>query len=80
MMIGAAIAYPIILGFLWVAAPGGSQPMFPAEPRVLGIIPADALIPIVGLTTYLVGFAWMLRIYRTSHLEPERTGWRYRDF
>ena len=79
IMIGAAIAYPIVLGVLWVAAPGFMEPMFSEEPRVLGIISAVTLLSIAGWTTYLVGLVWMLRIFRTSHLEPEPTGWRYRD-
>jgi hypothetical protein len=71
--IGATLVWPLIIGFLWVATPGGFGQMSHQRPWY-----NDAL-PWIAWGVYLVGLAWMIRIYRTSHLEPEPTGWRYRD-
>jgi hypothetical protein len=73
-MIGAALALPLLVAFTWVAAPGSIEPMFAPQPPWY----ADAL-PWFGVAVYLIGLIWMARIHRTSHLEPEPSGWRYRD-
>jgi hypothetical protein len=36
-------------------------------------------VPLSALLVYFIGLAWMLRIHRRSHLEPETSSWRYRD-
>jgi hypothetical protein len=72
-MIGASVVCPILIGFLWVAQPALSGGMFYVEPWC-----ATAL-PFAAWGVYLFGLAWMIGIYRTSHLEPETTNWRYRD-
>ena len=73
-MIEAALALPLLAGFLWVARPGGPSPMFASEPPSYA-----AAVPWLAVGLYLVGLAWMVRIHRTSHLEPETSSWRYRD-
>ena len=35
-------------------------------------------LPWLGWAVYAVGLAWMVRIYRLSHREPETSFWRYR--
>jgi hypothetical protein len=70
--IGAALVWPLLIGFLWVASPGftGSslyRPWFGDAPLCF------------GCAMYATGLAWMIRIYRTSHVEPETSSWRYRD-
>jgi hypothetical protein len=71
-MIGASLVCPILIGFLWLAQPGSGGISY-VEPWY-----ATAL-PFVAWGVYFFGLAWMIRIYRTSHLEPETTNWRYRD-
>ena len=39
----------------------------------------EIVLPWAGWAVYLSGLAWMIRIYRTSHLEPDTSSWRYRD-
>jgi len=73
-MIEAALALPLLAGFLWLATPGGPSPMFAPEPPWYA-----AAVPWLAVGLYLVGLAWMVRIHRTSHLEPETSSWRYRD-
>jgi len=73
-MIEAALALPLLAGFLWVATPGGPSPMFAPGPPWYA-----AAVPWLAVGLYLVGLAWMVRIHRTSHLEPETSSWRYRD-
>lgn len=70
--IGAALVWPLVIGFLWIASPGGFRPVFYERPWF-----ADAL-PWIASFAYLIGLAWMVRIYRTSHLEPETSNWRFR--
>ena len=72
-MIEAALALPLLAGFLWVATPGGPSPMFAPEPPWYA-----AAVPWLAVGLYLVGLAWMVRIHRTSHLESERSSWRDR--
>ena len=39
-----------------------------SQPRVLDVVP----VSIAGwIAFYFVGLAWMIRIYRTFHLEPD---------
>jgi len=71
-MIGAALALALLVGFLWVASPGGIEGISYEPPWYAGLVPLAA----VGL--YVTGLAWMIRIYRTSHLEPDPSSWRYR--
>jgi hypothetical protein len=73
-MIGAALALPVLVAFLWVAAPGAIEPMFAPEPPWYAIA-----LPWAAVGVYLTGLGWMIRIHRTSHLEPEPPNWRYRD-
>jgi hypothetical protein len=68
----AMILLAVMLGglmlFLWVAAPGfsGGQPWFEAPLRW------------AGWAVYVLGLAWMVRIYR-SRTETSREYWRYRS-
>ena len=73
-MIGAALALPVLVALLWVASPGGIEPMFASEPPWYAIA-----LPWAAVGAYLIGLGWMIRIHRTSHLEPEPRSWRYRD-
>ena len=51
-------------------------PMIGPRPDVLGL-PADVAYRVAGLVPVLVGFAWMVRIFRGPLDEPPL--WRYRD-
>ena len=39
----------------------------------------ETAVPWVAIGLYAIGLAWMIRIHRTSHLEPETSSWRYRE-
>jgi len=68
-----AVVAPLVVGFLVIAAPGGSTPMF-WRPSLL-----ETLLPWAGPAAYVVGLAWMIRIYRTDP-EVGESPWRYREF
>ena len=70
--IALAIAAVIAVGFLFLMAPTIHQPMFEREFWV-----ADALLAL-GVFGLIVGFGWMIRIYRATP-EPDPRIWRYRD-
>lgn len=57
-------------------APLADGPMSGPRPAVLGL-PVNVLLSVVGLVQVLVGFGWMVRIFRGSRDEPP--AWRYRD-
>jgi hypothetical protein len=77
MMIGtSSLVFPIVL---WVALPHFFEPTFGIKTPVFENVPDDLLVLIAASIAYLVGVAWMIRIYRTSHLEPDASSWRYRD-
>ena len=68
-----AVVAPLVAGFLLLAAPatmGGGY----FEPPLW-----QQLIPWAGVAAYVVGLAWMIRIYRT---DPEacESPWHYREF
>jgi hypothetical protein len=54
-----------------------------AQPHYMGggdFNPFDAWISWVGIVSYLVGFGWMIRIYRsTLDAEARRSSWRSRS-
>ncbi len=65
-----AAAIIVMVGFLFVTAPAGTSPMFG---------PASSDLPyFVALLGLVVGFAWMIRIYRAKP-EPDPHIWRYRE-
>jgi hypothetical protein len=70
-MIGVALTVPFFAVFLWVASPGGFGSIS------YGPIWSEVLPQLVAVAVYLTGLAWMMRIYRTSLLEPETSSWRY---
>ncbi len=50
------------------------------NPRsVPSLLDHPLFVPLSALLVYFIGLAWMLRIHRRSHLEPETSSWRYRD-
>jgi len=51
-------------------------PLTDHRAAVLGL-PANTALALGGLVPVLVGFGWMLRIFRGSRDEPP--AWRYRD-
>ena len=72
----SALAFPILT---WVALPWYFQVTFGGPlARIWDDAPNDLLVLIAASAAYLVGLGWMIRIYRTSHLEPDASGWRYR--
>jgi hypothetical protein len=71
IMIVATVVYPFVISFLWIAEPGFTGGF--AEPWYV------AALPVAAWAVYLAGLSWMIRIYRTSHLEPDTSNWRYRD-
>jgi hypothetical protein len=76
MIATSALAFPIVLSVLDPDA--FSAPMFAPRVPLLGL-PAVVLVQGSAVIAYVVGLAWMVRIHRTSHLEPEGCIWRYRD-
>ena len=72
LMIGWVLMVPILAVFLWFAQPGFMGGGW-AEPWYVTVLPWAAW------AVYLIGLAWMIRIHRNSHLEPETSSWRYRD-
>ena len=76
IMIGlSALAFPST----WVLLPDRFDPMFVEATSLLPGVPDELTVLIAAWTPYLVGLAWMIRIYRASHLEAEASSWRYRD-
>lgn len=71
-LIALVLLIPLLAVFWWVAQPG-----FMGDPWVEPWY--AAMVPWVGWTLYAAGVIWMIRIYRTSHLEAETSSWRYRD-
>ncbi len=69
-----AFAAPIVLGFLFVAAPPHSHPMFEREPLLI-----QSLVVWAGVAMFIVGLVWMIRIYRADP-EAGESAWRYRDY
>ncbi len=77
MMIGASsIVFPILT---WLALPRIFEPTFGPKTPVFENVPDALLVLIAAWIAQLVGVAWMIRIHRTSHLEPDALSWRYRD-
>ena len=65
-----AVLYVLLVAFLWIAAP---QFMGQRENTW------STVLPIAAGAGVVIGFAWMIRIYRASfNPEPDHRGWRYR--
>ena len=62
----------VVAPFLYVAAPGTLEPMFYTTPW------QETALLVVGAAGLLIGFLWMVRIYRTNP-EPDQEAWRYRE-
>jgi hypothetical protein len=60
----------VVAPFLSVAAPGFMGPP-PPDWQVIGSL-------VVGAAGILIGFAWMIRIFRADP-EPDQGAWRYRE-
>jgi hypothetical protein len=60
----------VVAPFFYVASPGFMGPQ-PTHWQVVGSL-------VVGTAGILIGFAWMIRIYR-SDPEPDQRAWRYRE-
>ncbi|MFL5685488.1 MAG: hypothetical protein ACJ77D_05485 [Chloroflexota bacterium] len=71
-MIAGVLVIPLLVVFWWLAQPGDIGPMLYEPPWYA------APLPWLAAAVYVTGLAWMIRIYRTSHLEPETSSWRYR--
>lgn len=68
-----AVLYVLVAALLWMVAPTFSSPMF--SQNTLWTTLATA----AGAGGVVIGFAWMIRIYRASfNPEPDHRGWRYR--
>lgn len=70
--LAVAFAAPIVVGFLYLASPGGGTPMF-------GRLWLVEVVPWAGLIGFIVGIAWIVRLSRPDPERGERS-WRYRDF
>lgn len=66
----AAFSGFILAPFLFLAKPGFMGPPEPDLP-IVGVAG-------VGFAGILIGFLWMVRIYRTDP-EPDQRAWRYRE-
>jgi hypothetical protein len=67
---GAAFLGFVLAPFLYIAAPGFKGPP-PPDWQVIGSL-------VVGAAGILIGFMWMVRIYRADP-EPDQRAWRYRE-
>ena len=65
------VAAPLVVGFMYVAAPGFSGGW--REPWLL-----EQLRPWAGVGGVILGLVWMIRISKPEPEGGERT-WRYRD-
>ena len=64
--------------FLWVATPNGATPMFGGlGPRVTGL-PVSELFVAIGVVGFVVGYAWMWRLYRAP-TRFDGAHWRFHD-
>ena len=68
----AAILGFIVVPFLYVAAPGGIEPMFYEPPW------QETALAAIGFVGILIGSIWIVRIDRTDP-EPDQRAWRYRE-
>lgn len=68
----AAIVGFVVVPFLYVAAPGGIEPMFYEPPW------QETALAGIAVAGTLIGFTWMVRIYRADP-EPDQEAWRYRE-
>jgi hypothetical protein len=66
----AAIIGFVIAPFLYVATPGFMGPP-PPDWQTIGT-------PVVAAAGIVIGFCWMVRIYRADP-EPDQRAWRYRE-
>lgn len=66
-----AVAAPLVVAFLYVAAPGFTGGW--REPWLL-----ERLLPWAGVAGVILGLVWMVRLARPEPEGGERT-WRYRD-
>jgi DMSO reductase anchor subunit len=67
-----AVLYVILGAFLWMAAPTFSGGMHSQDTWW-------TMLPTAAVAGVVFGFAWMIRIYRTSfNPEPDHRSWRYR--
>jgi hypothetical protein len=72
-----AFAAPVVVGFLWVAAPGTmGGPIF-HKPSLMETL--LTLLPWAGGVGFIVGFVWIIRLSRPDPEAGDRS-WRYRDF
>ena len=67
-----AVAVPLLVAFLYLAAPGDIGPMFSEPPWF------TRLLPWAGIAGVIVGLVWMVRLSRADPEAGDRT-WRYRD-
>ena len=70
-LLAIAVALPFLVLIAWVMQPGSISGMYD-PPWYL------AALPWAGAAGYLLGLAWMIRIYRADPEPGERT-WRYRS-
>ena len=62
----------VLAPFLYVAAPASPEPMF------VGANEQGPALTGIAIVAFLIGFAWMVRIYRADP-EPDQRAWRYRE-
>ncbi len=71
-----AVTVVLLAVFVYIAAPGfvGGGRYYPSQGWWLPVV----VLPAIGIGGIVLGFVWMIRIYRPRHEDGERT-WRYRD-
>jgi hypothetical protein len=67
----AAILGFVVAPFIYIAAPGGFEPMFYEPPW------QQTALAAIGFAGILFGSIWIVRIYSTDP-EPDQRSWRYR--
>jgi hypothetical protein len=66
----------LVTALLFIAAPPGQTAMIQPDEAAP---PLWIVVPLAGIGGVLFGFAWMVRIYRSSFdVEPDHGNWRYR--
>jgi hypothetical protein len=69
--LAAAVGLGAIVGAIELLQPTNIGPMFETPPSDLWL----TSLPVFGVLAYLIGLAWMIRIYRADP-EGHRSWWR----
>jgi type IV secretory pathway VirB2 component (pilin) len=75
----AAISGFVLAPFLYLAAPASFEAGATSiQPMFVGPKGHETALAGIAIAGFLIGFAWMVRIYRANP-EPDQRAWRYRE-